>query len=233
MADQITFALKDGSHVGGAIALPPGGDKAPALVLIQEWWGLNNHIRGFADRFAAAGFLTLSPDLYHGKATTDANEAGKLMAELDSERALRDIAGAVRFLLAHERSNGKVGITGFCMGGALSFAAAASIPEISAAVPFYGIPPADKTDYTQLKAPILAHFASRDEWATVASAEALKKHLEARGKSMQLHVYEADHAFMNDTRPEVYNAEAAKLAWERTLAFLRTQLDTGGSASRH
>jgi carboxymethylenebutenolidase len=225
MALLVTFASKDGSQVSGAIASPAGGGKAPALVLIQEWWGLNDHIRDLADRFAAAGFLTLAPDLYHGKVATDATEAGKLMQELDRSRALRDIEGAVHFLRAHERSNGKVGVTGFCMGGAYSFSAAASIPEVAAAVPFYGVQPVGAVDYSQLKAPILAHFATKDEWATVAAAEAVKKQIEALGQSMQLEVYEADHAFMNNTRPEVYQPAAAKIAWERTIAFLHRHLD--------
>lgn len=224
MAERVTFASKDGSQVDGAIALPASRDKAPTLVLIQEWWGLNDHIRSLVDRFAAEGFLTLAPDLYHGKLATDPDTAGKLMQELDRERALRDIEGAVRFLLGHERGNGKVGITGFCMGGGFSFSAAAAISEISAAVPFYGVPALDKVDYSKLSAPILAHFASRDEWATVAAAKGVKKQIEAHGGSMQLHVYEADHAFMNDTRPEVYQPEAAKIAWERTIAFLRSHL---------
>src|SRR6185503_13343611 len=154
MAERLTFASKDGSEVSGVIALPSydgaasgpkprapseptGMDKAPGLVLIQEWWGLNDHIRGLADLFAQEGFLTLAPDLYQGKVTADPNEAGQLMQALDRERALRDIAAATRFLLAHERCNGKVGVTGFCMGGAFSFSAAALIPELSAAVPFY------------------------------------------------------------------------------------------------
>jgi carboxymethylenebutenolidase len=224
MAERVTFASKDGSLIGGAIALPAGGGKAPALVLIQEWWGLNDHIRSLVDRFAAAGFLTLAPDLYPGKVTADPGEAGKLMQDLDRERALGDIEGAVRFLCAHERSSGKVGVTGFCMGGAFTFAAAAAIPEVSAAVPFYGAPPEGKIDYSTVKAPILAHFASRDQWATVAAAEAIKKQLEAHGHSMELQVYEADHAFMNDTRSEVYHPEAAKIAWERTIAFLQKHL---------
>lgn len=232
MAARVTFASKDGSEISGALAVPAGGDKAPGVVLLQEWWGLNDHIRGFADRFAAAGFLTLAPDLYHGKVVTDPSEASKMMQALDREGALRDIAGAVRYLLAHERCNGKVGVTGFCMGGAFAISAAAMIPEISAAVPFYGIPSADKVDYSKLKAPIMGHFASRDEWASVAAAEAVKKALEAHGHSMQIHVYEADHAFMNDTRPEVYNAEAARLAFDRTVAFLHGQLDTMSADAR-
>jgi carboxymethylenebutenolidase len=225
MAERVTFASKDGSQVTGAIAVPHVPGKVPALVLIQEWWGLNDHIRGLADRFAVEGFLTLAPDLYHGKVTADPGEAGKLMQELDRERALGDIAAAVNFLRAHERSNGKIGVTGFCMGGAFAFAAAAAIPEIAAAVPFYGVPPGGKVNYGKLKAPILAHFASRDEWATVAAAEEVKQELSSHGHSMQLEVYDADHAFMNDTRPEVFHPASAKIAWERTIAFLHSHLD--------
>ncbi len=223
MSSPITFTAQDGSKVSGEIALPSGEGKAPGLVLVQEWWGLNDHIRDLADRFAAAGFVTLAPDLYHGKSTKDPSEAGALMQALDGKQALVDIAAAAQHLAVYERVNGKVGVTGFCMGGAYAFTAATRIPEISAAVPFYGIPPAGRADYTKAK-PILAHFASRDEWAKASSAEAIKKEIEAAGGSMILHVYDADHAFMNDTRPEVYSAENAKLAWERTITFLHQHL---------
>jgi carboxymethylenebutenolidase len=223
MSSPITFTAQDGSEVTGAIALPAGDDKAPGLVLVQEWWGLNDHIRSLADRFAAAGFVTLAPDLYHGKVTGDATEAQELMAALDGKRALADIAAATQALLAHPRVNGKIGVTGFCMGGAYAFTAATRIPEISAAAPFYGIPPAGRADYTKAK-PIIAHFSATDQWATAAGAEAIKREVEAAGGSMELHVYDADHAFMNDTRPEVYSPKNAKLAWDRTIAFLHAHL---------
>jgi carboxymethylenebutenolidase len=119
-----------------------------------------------------------------------------------------------------------VGAVGFCMGGALCFSAAATIPRLGAAVPFYGIP-SKATDYSKVKAPILAHFAARDTWAKPALAEALQRELAARGQPMELHVYDADHAFMNDTRPEVHHPEAARLAWDRTTAFLREHLGAG------
>jgi carboxymethylenebutenolidase len=110
------------------------------------------------------------------------------------------------------------------MGGAYSFAAASAIPELGAVVPFYGIPPVERLDFDKMKAPILAHFASRDQWATVASATEIQKKVEAHHGSMRLEVYEADHAFVNDTRPDAYAPEAAKLAWERTIAFLHQHL---------
>jgi carboxymethylenebutenolidase len=223
MTEKVTFSAKSGGEASGELVLPAGGGKAPGVVLIQEWWGLNDHIRSLLDRLAAAGFVALAPDLYHGTSTKDPAEAGRLMTELDKPRALDEIAGAVRWLAAHEATNGKVGVIGFCLGGALAFAAAATIPELGAAVPFYGIP-SPAPDYAQVKCPILAHFAARDEWAKPAAAEAIRDELARRGHPMEVHVYDADHAFVNDTRPDVYNPEAAKLAWDRTIEFLRQHL---------
>lgn len=224
MTDPISFTAKSGSPASGEIAAPEGTGQVPGLILIQEWWGLNEHIKSLADRFAKAGFLTVAPDLYHGRVTKDPAEAGKLMTELDGKRAMDDIAGAVQLLLSNPRCNGKIGIVGFCMGGAYSFAAASAIPEIGAAVPFYGIPPADRMDFGRMKAPILAHFASRDQWAKPALAEEIKQKINAQGGSMQLEIYDAEHAFMNDTRPDVYSPEAAEKAWQRTIDFLHKHL---------
>jgi carboxymethylenebutenolidase len=224
MATPVQFSAKSGGAASGEIALPEGVDKAPSVILIQEWWGLNDHIRSLLSRLAKAGFVALAPDLYHGTSTRDPNEAMRLMTELDGDRSMDEIAGAVSYLAAHPRSSGKVGIIGFCMGGAFSFRAAANIPELAAAVPFYGIPPADKADYSKVRAPILAHFASRDEWAKPSAAEAIKRELDARGQTMELYVYDADHAFMNDTRPDVYNAAAAEVAWSRSIDFLHKHL---------
>ncbi len=224
MATRIEFKAKSGAAASGDIALPEGSGKAPGLVLVQEWWGVNDHIRSIADRLAAAGFITLAPDLYHGVVTKDPAEAGKLMTDLDGARAMDDIAGAVAALTAHPRFNGKVGITGFCMGGAYTFAATSAIPEIAAAVPFYGIPPLERLDFDKMKAPILAHTATRDEWVTPARAQEIEKQIDAHHGTMTLEVYEADHAFFNDTRADVYAPEAAKLAWERSVAFLHKYL---------
>jgi carboxymethylenebutenolidase len=223
MSSPITFTAQDGSDVTGEIALPVGDGKAPGLVLVQEWWGVNDHIRSLADRFAAAGFLTIAPDLYHGEVTADAAEAQALMVALDGQRALTDIAAATQALLAHPRCSGKIGVTGFCMGGAYAFVAATRIPEIGAAVPFYGLPPAGRADYAKAR-PIMAHFATRDQWATVAGAEAIKKEVEAGGGQMTLHTYEADHAFMRDTAADIYSPKDAKLAWDRTITFLHQHL---------
>jgi carboxymethylenebutenolidase len=224
MTTRVSFKSKTGSEVSGELAEPSGSDKAPAVVLLQEWWGLNDHIRSLVDRMAKEGFLVVAPDLYHGEVTKDATEAGKLMSKLDTMKAVDEIAGAVAYLKSHPRSNGKVGVMGFCMGGALSFASACHIEGLGAVVPFYGIPPADKVDYSKVTAPIMTHVAKNDEWVTVEKVEQIKKQLEGRGHPIEVHVYDAQHAFVNDTRPEVYHAENAKLAWERTVAFFKKHL---------
>jgi carboxymethylenebutenolidase len=224
MATRVTFQAKSGAEASGEIALPAGEGKAPGVVLLQEWWGINDHIRSLLGRLAEAGFVACAPDLYHGKIAKDAETAGKMMGELDWPKAMDEIAGAAAYVASHPRSNGKVGVTGFCLGGALTLAATTMVPQFAAAVAFYGVPGAGKADWSKVKAPIMAHFAARDEWAKPSLAEDIKKELETRGQKMVLHVYDADHAFVNDTRPEVYNAEAAKLAWTRSMEFLHQHL---------
>jgi carboxymethylenebutenolidase len=216
MTTRVTYEAKSGAPCTGEA---DGNPKSPAVVLIQEWWGLNDHIRDIMGRLAKEGFFVVAPDLYHGKTTKDPQEAAKLMGDLDTLKAVDEIAGAVAYAKAH--GNGNVGVMGFCLGGALTLAAACHIEGISAAVPFYGIPPAEKVDYTKVTAPVLAHVAKRDEWVTVPKAEEVQKKI---GDKMTLHVYDADHAFVNDTRPQVYDAANAKLAWDRSIAFLRKHL---------
>ncbi len=224
MTTTVRFGAKSGGDVAGEVAEPSGTEKVPSVILIQEYWGINAHVKSLADRLAKEGFLVLAPDLYHGKIAKDAAEAGKLMTELDTLEAMREIAASVEHVKEHPRGNGKVGVIGFCMGGALAFAAACHVEGLSAVVPFYGVPPAEKVDYGKVTAPVLAHFAKKDEWATVAKAEAIKKELDATGKSMILEVYDAGHAFMNDTRPEAYDDKSAKLAWQRSIDFLKKNL---------
>ncbi len=194
----------------------PGNGKAPGLVVLQEWWGINDQIQAVAARFAAAGFVVLVPDLYHGKVAQSAEEAGGMMKALDRGQALQEIAGAVDHL--RSLGNGKVAVTGFCLGGALAFASAVQIRGLAAVVPFYGLP--GDLDWSKVDAPIQAHFAQHDDWATVAGAQKIK---EAVTVPMALHVYDAQHAFANDTRPDVYNPAAAQQAWERAVSFLRAQ----------
>ena len=224
MTTTVRFGAKGGSEVTGELAEPSGSAKAPSVVLIQEYWGINAHVKSLVDRLAKEGFLVVAPDLYHGKIAKDAAEAGKLMTELDTLVAVKEIGAAAAYLKEHPRGNGKVGVIGFCLGGALTFAAACHVPGLDAVVPFYGVPPADKVDYSKVTAPVLAHFAKVDAWASVDKAEAIKKQVEAAGGSMQLEVYDAGHAFVNDTRPEAYDEKSAKLAWQRTVDFLKKHL---------
>jgi carboxymethylenebutenolidase len=222
MGTRVELKSKSGADASAELASPDGSTKAPTIVLIQEWWGVNDHIRSIAARLADAGFFVVAPDLYHGKIAKDGAEAAAMMKALDRVRALDEIAGAVDYATHHARSNGKVAVMGFCMGGAFAFGTAATVPGLSAVVPFYGLPP--EADYAKIKAPVLAHVASKDDWVKPSMAEAVKKTIEAAGGSMELHVYEADHAFFNDTRPEVYDEEKSQLAWDETVAFLRSAL---------
>lgn len=215
MSKRVSF-----SNIEGELAEPAGDGKAPAIVLIQEWWGVNDHIRSLVDRFAKDGFLVVAPDLYHGKTTKDAGEAGKMMQALDTMQAVKEIGAAVAYLKEHPRSNGKVGVTGFCLGGALTLASACHVSGLSAAVSFYGIPPADKVDYAKATIPVQMHVAKKDGWVTPEKAEEVKAQL----KNAELFLYDADHAFVNDTRPEVYDAAAAKQAWDRAVAFFKKNL---------
>lgn len=196
--------------------MPEHADTPPGIVVLQEWWGVNEQIQSVAQHYAQEGFAALIPDLYHGVIAKDADEAGKMMNALDRPRALAEIAGAVEYL--HGITNGKVAVTGYCLGGALALATAVNVRGLAAVVAYYGLP--GDLDWSKVDAPIQGHFATRDTWATVAGAQKIK---DAVPVPMHLHVYEADHAFANDRRPDVYNAEAAKQAWDRGLALLRAQ----------
>lgn len=211
---RVTFPSSAG-EASGVLVTPDGAGKPPGVVVIQEWWGVNDQIQSVAERYAAAGFAAIVPDLYHGKIAKDADEAGKMMNALDFGKAVQEIAGAVAFL--RERGSAKVAVTGYCLGGALAFAAAVNVRGLAAVVPFYGLP--GDLDWTKVDAPIQAHFATHDEWAKVEGAEKIKAAVKA---PMELHAYDAQHAFCNDRRPEVYNPDAAKQAWDRALAFVRS-----------
>lgn len=225
MTERVRFTARDGHAAEGELALPPGDARVGGLVLLQEWWGVNGHIRDLCERFAREGFVVIAPDLYEGVTTKDAGEAGQLMTALKWPAALEKIAGAVALLKAHPRCNGKVGVTGFCMGGAGAFVCAAQLQGLDAVVPFYGLAPAHYADWSTANTPpIQGHFAERDQWAKASLAEAVRDALVARGREMELHVYDADHAFVNDTRPEVHAPAQAKLALSRATAFLHKHL---------
>lgn len=203
------------------LALPKGEGRHPAVVIVHEWWGVNPQIHGVADRWAAAGFVALAPDLFHGATASysEADKAQSMLSTLDRGKALQDLAASIEKLRSHPRCNGKLVVTGYCMGGAYSLAAAASVKGLAACIPFYGMPPG--ADWSAVEAPIQMHVAMHDDWVTVDGAKKLQAALAQHGKSLELHVYDAKHAFCNEARPDVYNAAAAQQAWDRALAFAR------------
>ncbi len=223
MSKMDRFSSKSG-HVACAIAEPAGAGKVGGVAVIHEWNGLNDEMKGKVDRFAKEGFLALCPDLYYGKVATNDQDAAALMNALDWGRAVPDIGAAAMHLHNHARCNGKVGVLGLCMGGALAFAAALKVEGLSCAVPFYGLPQIPLDQLAKIKVPIQAHFARRDEWAKASVAEEIQKKIRAAGGHMDLFVYEARHGFMSDTDPRTSDAPSAKLAWEGALNFLRKHL---------
>lgn len=227
MGEMVQFAA-NGENTGGYLAIPDSGN-GPGVVVIQEWWGLVDHIKNVCDRFATEGFVALAPDLYHGKATTSPDEAGKMMMALRIDGAEKDLSGAAQYLLDHDATtSSKIGVVGFCMGGALSLYTATKNPQVGAAVVFYGGHPNVKPDLPNLHAPVLGLYAENDASVTPESARQLEKKLKELGKSIEIHIYPGtDHAFFNDERPAIYNVEAAEDAWRRTLEFLRKHLSRG------
>jgi len=223
MPGQMVTFPSNGQQAEGYLATP-GGGKAPGVIVIQEWWGLVPHIKDVADRVAAAGYIALAPDLYHGKTTREPDEAGKLMMSLNMERAAKDLAGAFDLLKRHDACTGKVGSVGFCMGGGLSLYLA-TLQPVDACVVYYGALVGAKPDLSKLAGPVLGHYAEHDDWASQEVARNLEKEIRANGHDATFHIYAGTgHAFFNDTRPEAYNAGASKTSWERTLDFYKRNL---------
>ena len=224
MGEMVQFR-SNGGTTDGYLSVPESGS-GPGVIVIQEWWGLVDHIKDVCDRFAAEGFVALAPDLYHGKTTKSPDEAGKLMMALRIDEAEKDLSGAIEYLSTNDANTSKkVGVIGFCMGGALSLYTATKNPHIGACVVFYGGHPNVKPDLPNLHAPVLGLYAAKDAFVTPASVRELESKLKDLGKPIEAVIYpDTDHAFFNDSRPEVYNAEAAADAWRRTLEFLRKHL---------
>ena len=229
MGSTVSFNRPDGQSVQGYLAepaLPPG---APAVVVIQEWWGLNDQIRGVADRLAQAGYRALVPDLYRGKSTTEAEEAHHLMSSLNfGDAASQDVAGAVTYLKA---GSAKVGVTGFCMGGALTLLAASMVPGIDAGVVWYGCPPLEYLDASRITAPLLGHFATQDGAFPITTIDALEEKLRGATVGFTFHRYLAQHGFANETAVgphriaiTQYDAAWAQIAWDRTFGFFGKHL---------
>jgi len=223
MGEMISFA-GEGRPVNGYLATPaPERARGRGVVVIQEWWGLVDHVKRVADRFAAEGFLALAPDLYHGAMTKSPDEAAKLLMALSIDEAEKDLRGAVerlRFLTGR-----RVGTVGFCMGGALSLVAACSNPgAVAACVVYYGGHSKVRFDFDGLKAPVLGHWAEHDGFANEVAGR-VEAELRRRGRPFEFHSYPGTkHAFFNDERPEVYDRDAAEASWERTIDFLTRSL---------
>ncbi len=216
----------NGHTAHGYLATPDSG-KGPGLVVIQEWWGLTDHIAEVCDRFAKQGYVALAPDLYGGKVTHDADEAGKMMGELPEADAARDLAGAVDFLLGHDAVTGdKVGAVGFCMGGGFVVQLAAQAGDkIGAAVPFYGVLQS-QPDFSKISAPVLGHYAETDDFAPAPKALEMGVAIREAGGDAKIHIYGGTgHAFFNPANAfGTYSPQNAGIAWDRTLAFLGSHL---------
>ncbi len=214
--------------VRGFLARPDGAPgPQPAVVVIHEWWGLNDHIKDIARRFAARGYVALAPDLYSrlgSKVTKDASEAARLMSQLSSQDALLDLNAAIGFLKQQPAVDARrIGLVGFCMGGTLALTMATHNSDIKAAVIFYGkVPPLETLD--SLLCPVLYHYGEQDGWVTKQEMERLRQGLQQFGKPGEVVTYQAQHAFFNDTRPEVYRKEDAEAAWRRTIEFFTRHL---------
>ena len=229
MGTMVSFQRPDGQAVQGYLAEPAQGSGAPAIVVIQEWWGLNNQIRGVADRLAAAGYQALVPDLYRGQSTVEAEEASHLMTALNfGDAASQDIRGAVQYLKTRAP---KVGVTGFCMGGALTLLAMTQTPEADAGVVWYGCPPLEYIDASKLRAPLMGHWGTQDEFFKIDMVDALEAKLREAGVGLDFHRYLAHHAFANETAvgpgripATQYDAAWAQQAWDRSLRFFGRNL---------
>lgn len=224
MGERINFKRPDGKEAAGYLA-KAGKAGAPGLVVIQEWWGLNEQIKGVVDRFGAAGFDALAPDLYAGRVVPyhDAAAANAEMTSLNFLDAVDQICrGAAQKLKADGAA--KVGVAGFCMGGAMTILAAARVPEFAAGAPFYGLPPAAAAGPDAVRIPLQGHFALQDDWCTPQAVKEFEAGLKKAGKAHEFFSYDAPHGFMNEARPDVHQAEAADAAWGRVVAFFQKHL---------
>jgi carboxymethylenebutenolidase len=215
----------DGRTASGYLTEADGDGERAAIIVIHEWWGLNDHIKDIASRFAKEGYISLAPDLYDGKVTKDAEEAGRLMSSLDRDRALKTLNGAVEYLKGQGNVDGaRIGVTGFCMGGTYALALPCHSTSIKAAAPFYGDIPSGE-ELRNLAAPVLFIGAENDFWITGDKMDYLRDTLARFGKDGEVKVYAGvGHAFFNDTRPEAYNKEASEDAWRCVVGFFATHL---------
>ena len=229
MAQTVEFR-SNGNTASGYLATPSQGS-GPGVLVIQEWWGVDDSLKKQADRLAAAGFVALAPDLYHGQVAghDEMDKASHLMQSLPPDRAGRDMSGAVDFLRSHKAVTGKgIGVVGFCMGGMLSFIIAANRPDkVKAVVPFYGFPQGPtEPDWSKLTAAVSGHMAEHDDFFAPAAAKALEAKLRGMGKNVTLTVHPGTgHAFMGPHNAlGTLNEQLAAEIWPQAMSFLRTNL---------
>ena len=223
MGEMVEFQ-SNGEACSGYLATPASG-AGPGVIVLQEWWGLVDHIKEVADRFAGEGFVALAPDMYHGETADNPDGAGKLMMALNIDRAEKDLRGSIEYLLALDQTQGdQVGTVGFCMGGQLSLYAACANSQVGACVNYYGIHPDVQPDIGNLKAPVLGFFGEDDAKVSPEVVHELEERLNQAGKQVEFHIYPgADHAFFNDGRP-MYKEKEAKESWDRMIQFYRANL---------
>jgi carboxymethylenebutenolidase len=216
----------NGSTAPGYLAVPESG-KGPGVVVLQEWWGVDDHIRSVVDRFAQEGFVALAPDLYRGETTDQPDEAQQKMMALNMDQAEKDMRGAVDYLAEHEAYDGSgFGSVGFCLGGGLAVWAATANDKVDAVVSYYYVMPHGKPDFSKVQAPVQGHFGTADDFVPVDDAKALEQELNDAGADAKFEFYEgAGHAFFNDTdRLGTYDENHAKNAWQKTVDFFKTHL---------
>lgn len=219
MGEMVTIPCPAGHEIQGYLA--QADNPKGAIVVLQEWWGLNDQIKGVCDRFAQSGYSALAPDLYEGRVTQDPDEANHMMTGLDWGGAVQqEVRGALHLL---KKNHSKTAVMGFCMGGALTIIAGVRLPECDAAVCYYGIPPKEVADPGQMTVPYLGHFATQDDWCTPDAVNALRDDMKSLTTTVEIHEYEGDHGFFNETR-EVFVRNAAEMSWDRTISFLDREM---------
>lgn len=228
LRDRIVQYPSEGVVVHAYVAAPPGKNR-PAIIIVQEWWGVNDHIKDIARRYAREGFVAVAPDLYSRlghKVTADPNEAGKLMNALKQEDGLKDLNATVAYLkTVPEVDPNRIGVTGFCMGGSYALMLPCINPSIKAAAPFYGWIPNPETPLQNLACPILYIYGEEDGYISKGEVQRLANALRKYNKQGEIKTYPgASHAFFNDTRKDVYRPAEAKDAWNRALSFFRQHL---------
>jgi carboxymethylenebutenolidase len=228
MSNSTKFSHK-GKEVNAFVARPPSSEKAPAIIIVHEWWGLTQHIKDVAQRFASEGFIAVAPDLFDGVTTKDSKEASQLMSSLTTEKGLEYLQIVLNQLRSMNDVT-SVGVTGFCMGGTFALLLPAHA-KLEASAPFYGDVPVDTAIISKLSCPVLFIGGEKDQWITVEKMNRLERALKQHSKEGEVRIYKgADHAFFNDTRQEVYSKSHADDAWKRVIDFFNKHLRKGQSA---